>query len=296
MSKSLQIAVLGNANSWYVADLNRAADSRGHQLNRIDFTTLVGSVSSTAAAVQTPELSLSDVDAVVVRTMPPGSLERVVYRMDVLHQLEEQGKVVLNPIKSIECAVDKYLATSRLAAAGLPVPETIVCEGAEAAQAAFEKLGGDVLVKPIFGAEGRGIVRVSQPDLALRTFRTLERIQSVLYLQRFIENEGFDVRVLLLGDRILGSIKRHATDDFRTNISCNGQATVHELTDQEVDLARRAAAAVGTPFAGVDLLYGRDGSCYVIEVNAVPGWRAFAKCMGIDVASEVIEHLELACQ
>ena len=71
---------------------------------------------------------------------------------------------------AIECAVDKYLTTARLVDAGLPVPRTIVCENAEAAQVAFEQLGGDVVVKPVFGAEGRGILRVSDPDLALRTF------------------------------------------------------------------------------------------------------------------------------
>ena len=140
----------------------------------------------------------------IVRTMPPGSLEQVVYRMDALWRLEAAGVTVLNPPKAVECAVDKYLALVRLEAAGLTVPPTIVCENAEAALEAFDRLGGDVVVKPIFGSEGRGIVRVSDPDLALRTFRTLERIESVLYVQRFIENEGFDVRVLVLDGHVLG--------------------------------------------------------------------------------------------
>jgi ribosomal protein S6--L-glutamate ligase len=157
---------------------------------------------------------------------------------------------------------------------------------------AFNALGRDVVVKPIFGAEGRGICRVSDPDLALRTFRTLERIGAVLYVQKFIEHEGFDVRVLVLDDRPLGAIRRRSDGDFRTNVSRNGRAEPHDRSANEADLALRAARATGSRFAGIDLLYDRSGRCYVIEVNAVPGWRAFQRVTGVDVAGLVIESLE----
>jgi ribosomal protein S6--L-glutamate ligase len=231
-------------------------------------------------------------DAVIVRTMPPGSLEQVVYRMDALWRLAAAGVKVLNPPKSLECAVDKYLTLVRLEAAGLTVPGTVVCENSEAALAAFDRLGGDVVVKPIFGSEGRGIVRVSDRELALRTFRTLERIQAVLYVQRFIENQGFDVRVLVLGGRVLAAMRRRANGDFRTNVSCQAIAESHSPTDEEVQRALGAAQAVGAHFAGIDLLYGLDGTCYVIEVNAVPGWRALQRVTGMDVAAAVIASLE----
>lgn len=278
-------------------DLSRAAKDRGHFCRRIDFPTLVGSVGLGSvgvgdSAIQAGESNLTSFDAVIVRTMPPGSLEQVVYRMDALWRLEDAGITVLNPAKAVECAVDKYLASARLEAAGLPVPPTIVCESAEAALAAFDRLGKDVVVKPIFGSEGRGIVRVSDPDLALRTFRTLERIQSVLYVQQFIENEGFDVRVMTLDGRVLGGMRRRANGDFRTNVACRATAEQHVLTQREVELALRAADATGSRLAGVDLLYGRDGTCYVIEVNAVPGWRAFGRITGLDVAAAVITSLE----
>jgi ribosomal protein S6--L-glutamate ligase len=238
------------------------------------------------------EIALDQVDAVIVRTMPPGSLEQVVFRMDALARLEAAGVPVVNPPKAIECAVDKYLTTSKLSAAGLPVPLTAVCETAEVALQEFDRLGGDVVVKPIFGSEGRGIVRVSDPDLALRTFRTLERIQSVLYLQAFVEHEGADMRVLVLDGRVVGAMRRHSADDFRTNVSRSGRAEAYQQTPPEEQLALRAAEVVGTRFAGIDLLYGRDGDCYVLEVNAVPGWQAFAEVTGIDVADLLIESLE----
>jgi ribosomal protein S6--L-glutamate ligase len=197
----------------------------------------------------------------------------------------------VNPPKAVECAVDKFLCTSRLAAAGLPTPPTIVCEDSDAALEAFAQLGGDVVVKPLFGSEGRGIMRVSDPDLALRTFRTLERIDAVVYVQQFLEHEGFDVRVLVLDGRVLGGMKRSNPNDFRTNVSRKATTAPHAVTDQEAELALRAARVVGARFAGIDLLYDRRGEVYVIEVNAVPGWKAFQRTTGIDVADELLSAL-----
>jgi len=289
----VRVAVLGNRGSWYCRDLARALRSRGHRFRRVDFAALTARAGGDAPQTITAgDVDLSACQAVLVRTMPPGSLEQVVYRMDALLRLETAGVIVLNPPKSVECAVDKYLATSRLEGAGLPVPATCVCESSEAALHAFEELGGDVVVKPLFGAEGRGIVRVSDPDLALRTFRALERLQAVLYVQRFIQHEGFDVRVLVLDGRVVGGMLRRSPHDFRTNVSRAARAEPYEPNDMERDLALRAAQATGTRLAGVDLLYDRSGACYVIEVNAVPGWRAFRRATGIDVASLVVESLE----
>lgn len=288
----MHLAVLGFPGSWYGRDLERAARERGHRFTRLDFGRLVACCGRAGLPVVTEGVDLGRVEAVIVRTMPPGSLEQVVYRMDALWRLEAAGVAVLNPPKAVECAVDKYLTTARLERAGLPVPETVVCEGADAAMTALEMLGGDVVVKPIFGSEGRGIVRVSDPDLALRTFRTLERIQAVLYLQRFIAHEGCDVRVMVLDGRVLGGMKRRSGGDFRTNVARQAQAEPHTPTDRESDWALRAAEAIGTRLAGIDILYDRQGSGYVIEVNGVPGWRAFGRVTGIDVAARVIESLE----
>jgi len=306
----LDIGILGNRESWYVADLTRAGSSYGHRCVRLDFRSLlvvercaggdrpkIASVLAVDRESEPPDhiptgvRDLSTLEAVIVRTMPPGSLEQVVFRMDMLARLESAGVHIINPPKAIECAVDKYLATSKLAAAGLPVPPTMVCQDAEGAMEAFEALGGDVVVKPLFGAEGRGIVRVSDPDLAFRTFRTLERIQAVLYVQQFVEHEGFDIRVMVLDGAIVGAMKRRSPADFRTNVARSAVGESHELTEAEADLALRAAKATGATFAGIDLLYDRAGRCYVLEVNAVPGWRAFTRVTDIDVADRVMRWL-----
>jgi ribosomal protein S6--L-glutamate ligase len=315
------IGVLGNSESWYLHELQRAGLEMGHEVVRLEFPRIVASCgmptrtrfavnttqASNAASVprfftrsqcsaeqlppRSPEFAhdLIDFDAVVIRTMPPGSLEQVVYRMDVLGQLEAAGITVLNSPKSVECAVDKYLTTAKLEAIGLPVPETIVCEDSDDALLAFEQLGRDVVVKPIFGSEGRGILRVSDPDLALRTFRTLERLQAALYLQRFVNHPGYDIRVLVLDGRVLGGMKRVSDGDFRTNVSREGRGEPHSVTDTEAEWALRAAAATGARFAGIDIMYDREEQGFVIEVNAVPGWRAFQRVTGIDVAKLVIK-------
>ena len=288
----MQIVILCNPESWYRRDLERAAFAAGHRVTALPFERLSAHVQTGRSSVWGSETELSSADAVIVRTMPPGSLEQVVFRMNLLTRLEAAGVQVCNPPRAIECAVDKYLTTARLVDAGLPVPETIVCENAEAALAAFDQLGGDVVVKPVFGAEGRGILRISDPDLALRTFRTLERIDALLYLQKFIQHEGFDLRVMVLDGQVLAAMRRRSPHDFRTNVSRQAQAEPVEINDQERDWALRASHAVGTRIAGVDILYDRSGAGYVIEVNGVPGWRALTRVTECDVARELIRSLE----
>lgn len=292
----MRIGILGNEGSWYGADLSRAAGSRGHECVRVEFPLVAASCGERESVgrrvVSSAEHDLTTFDAIIVRTMPPGSLEQVVFRMDALARLAATGVTVVNSPRSMECAVDKFLTTSRLEAAGLTVPATVTCQDSEAAMEAFKWLGGDVVVKPLFGAEGRGICRVSDPDLAFRTFRTLERTGAVLYLQEFITHPGFDVRVLILDGRILGAMKRSSSDDFRTNVSRSARTETHQATDAESEMALVAAETVGARICGIDLLYDETGRCFVIEVNAVPGWRAFSRTNDIDVAERLITSLE----
>lgn len=280
----MRIAILSAGDGWHVRDLRRAAALRGYDATAVDFRRLGAGV---AAAPQ----PLAGFDAALVRTMPPGSLEQVVFRMDLLHRAAARNVFVLNPPPALEACVDKYLATARLAAAGLRVPPTVVCQDAESALEAFAALGGDVVVKPLFGSEGRGMVRVSDPELAWRTFRTLERTQSVLYLQQFVRHPGWDLRAFVLGGCVLTAMRRHARGDWRTNVAQGGSGEVARLGHDEEQLALRAADALGAAVAGVDLLPGPDGEWYVLEVNAVPGWRALAPVTGVDVAAAVVDFL-----
>lgn len=284
-------AVLSAGAGWHVRDLQRAAALLHHEAVAVDFRRLCAGVPSLAQQASLTTHGLTGYDGVVVRTMPPGSLEQVIFRMNLLHRLHAEGVPVLNPPRPVEVCVDKYLTCAELEAAGLPVPRTIVCQHADAALEAFTSLGGDVVVKPLFGSEGRGMVRISDPDLAWRTFRAIERVQSVLYLQEYIEHPGWDLRAFVLGGRVLAAMRRRANGGWRTNVAQGGSAEPVSLAVDEERLALRAAEVVGAHVAGVDLLPGPGGKWHILEVNAVPGWRALAPVTGVDVALEIMKFL-----
>ncbi|MFM7073030.1 MAG: RimK family alpha-L-glutamate ligase [Planctomycetota bacterium] len=233
----------------------------------------------------------SQFHAVLVRTMPPGSLEQVVFRMDALGRYEAAGGLVVNRPRAVEAAVDKYLTSALLAAAGLDTPKTIVCQHPDDAMEAFARLGGDVVVKPLFGSEGRGITRLSDPDLALRAFKMLAQLGAVLYLQEFVAHDGFDIRLLVVGNETFG-MRRHNPLDWRTNVSRGATGIGFQPDEQLVQLARRAADAVGADVAGVDLLPAPDGRLLALEVNAVPGWKALSQATGVDIAERVLSFVE----
>lgn len=279
----MRIAILSGGTGWHVQDVLRAARELGHDAATLDFRALGASVN----AKQNP---LAAFDAILVRTMPAGSLEQVVFRMDLLHEAVARGQTVLNPPRAVEVCVDKYLTTARLARAGIATPPTAVCQKSDDAMAAFVELGGDVVLKPLFGAEGRGMCRITESETAWRTFRVLEQTGQVIYLQQFVRHPGWDLRAFVLGGRVIASMRRVAGNDWRTNVAQGGTAERVTLSVEEERLALRAAEAVGCPIAGVDLLPG-PGELFVIEVNAVPGWKALAPTCGVDVAKEVVQVL-----
>jgi ribosomal protein S6--L-glutamate ligase len=283
----MRLAVLGSADSWYLKDLARAA---GQQATIVPaaWRDIGCMISADAARVRAGRLDLAGFDAVLVRSMPAGSLEQVVFRMDALGRLEALGIPVVNPPRAVEAAIDKYLALARLRDAGLRVPRTCVCQTVEEGLAAFAQLGGDVVVKPLFGSEGRGLIRLNDAGLAERMLPLLVQQGVVLYLQEFIRHPGYDLRVLVIGKRLL-AIRRSASEDWRTNVSRGARAEPIEINEQVRWLAVEAARAVAAPLAGVDILPGPAGELYLIEVNAVPGWKGVARALEIDVAALVLD-------
>ena len=282
----MRIAVLSSPEGWHYRDLVRAAGQR-HDVFCFSYERL-------AAELGGGERSGFNLaaDCVIVRTMPPGSLEQVVFRMDLLARLQDSGVAVFNPPKSIEAAVDKYLSLALLDAAGVKVPQTKVAQSVQQALGHFEKLGGQSVVKPLFGSMGFGIKRLEGLEEAKAYFTTAVESGSVIYQQRFVEHAGFDIRLLVIGEQVLG-MKRSNDGHWITNISQGGVGTVHKPTELEHELALRSASAVGAVFAGVDLIYeASTGQPLVVEVNAVPGWRATSKVVGIDIAAMMLEELE----
>jgi len=281
--------ILASREGWHTRELTRALAARGHTGVIVPYEGLTASIGG-RPGLRSGAAELDRADVVLPRIIPSGSLEQVVFRMDTLHRLEERGTRVVNSPRAIERTVDKLWTSSLLEQCGLPTPDTVVCESPEEAMAAYRALG-DVIVKPLFGSMGLGMVRVADEEMAYRVFQTIETIRGVYYLQRTIEHGGRDVRVFVLAGRVLAAIERRAVEGWRTNVARGGHAQPVPLSDAWARLAIRAAAAVGAEYAGVDLLPARDGSIYVIEVNGVPGWEGLQAATGLDVAGALVDHL-----
>lgn len=302
----MRLGVLGSPTGWYMRDLQRAAEAlpenRATSIDSLSFAKLsVWSQQTesphanswtqpTDESTKPESTKLSDYDAVLVRTMPLGSVEQIVFRMNALHVAQSAGVQVLNPPRCLEIAIDKWLTLDIARQSGIETPRTICCQTREDALLAFEMLGRDCIVKPIFGGEGRGIVRVTDADMAWRVFSTLEQLQSVIYIQEFLVSQGYDLRLLVVGDELF-CVRRENHGDWRSNVARGGQAIPHEPTFEQISIAFRACKAIQGWMIGVDILPTIDGRNVLLEVNAVPGWRATAAALNVDMAQLVLNRL-----
>ena len=289
----LNIVILSAKTGWQTDELCRALADRGHAGCVLPYERLVARLGGTpgdAGTLSSENIEILAADAVLARIIPVGSLEQIIFRVDALHWIEERGVPVINSPRALERCIDKFYTTALLHEAGLPTPRTVVCETAAEAVAAVRAMG-DAIVKPIFGSLGHGMTRVTDPDVAFRVGQALEQIRAVFYVQRTIDHDGRDVRVFVIGGRVLGAIERRApAGEWRTNVSRGGSARPIDLPREWEELAIRAAAIVGADYAGIDLLPSRDGQVYVLEVNGVPGWQGLQRATGIDVAGAIVDR------
>ncbi len=292
----MKVAILGSQSGWHEGRLGRALSERGVEPVVAPITGLAATIASPPTGIggaghrlAAAGVPLDDCGAVIVRAIPGGSLEQVIFRVDALHRLSRLGVKVINSPRCVERTVDKYFTSALLEEAGLPTPRTRVCERLDDALAAFEALGGDVVVKPLFGSEGRGIVRVSDPDLAYRTCRALEVTRSVFYLQEFVPHGGRDIRAFVVGGRLVAAMTRRAAG-WKTNVSQGARTEAVVLPSALERLSIRAASVLEADYAGVDLLPTDDGRVLVIEVNGIPGWRGLQQTTDVDIAGAIADH------
>lgn len=287
----MRIVLLGEPGGWHIERLRAAVVRRGHVATIVRWQHLTASVGD--EGLRFGPAAVAAADAIVVRGMPgvatgtADRLESVVFRMDVLGCLETEGMPVVNRPRALEIAIDKYLSLAALARAGLRVPRTVVVQDAEAARAAFAALGSSCVAKPIFGSRGRGIALVSTATAAAAAVSA----GGLGYLQEFLPHAGWDVRVLVIGDQTFAMRRIAAAGEWRTNISLGGRPEAFAPPTGWLELARRAAAAVGANVAGVDILPTDDGPV-VLEVNAVPGWQGLQAVTEIDLAHEIAALVE----
>lgn len=286
----LRIGVLGNPEGYYVQDLCRAALGLC-SLEVISFETLgAGLYGDQLKVWDQGHANLEALDALIVRTMPWGTLEQIIFRIDALHGLETAGVRVVNSAACLEIAIDKFRSLQLLQRIGLPIPQTVACQNVSQAMEVFERWNGLAVVKPMFGGEGRGIMRLEDEELAVRTFKILHQLGAVIYLQEFIPHQGFDVRVMVMQGRTW-AIRRSHPSDWRTNISRGATPEPIVLEPEWGELACRATAALGAHVAGVDLLIDGEGRPWILEMNAVPGWKGLGQALGVDFAREFLNTI-----
>jgi RimK family alpha-L-glutamate ligase len=230
-----------------------------------------------------------ELDALIIRPIGRGSLEEIVFRMDILYRLQRLGLYVINPPEAIEHCVDKYAILTILEENDLPVPRTAVTENVDEALKAFIELGGDVIVKPIFGSRGMGSTRVTDLEVAVTIFRAITFYHGVIYLQEFVPHGFSDIRAFVIGDRVVAAMKRVA-NTWKTNYSQGAKPASIKLDKTLEEMAAKSAELIECRIAGVDILESSKGPLFV-EVNSQPGWRGLQSVARVNIADEIVDFI-----
>jgi tetrahydromethanopterin:alpha-L-glutamate ligase len=258
----------------------------GARVQRIDLADC-GFDTSGPSGLSLPLLGQRLPDAVHVRTLSAGSFEAITKRLGVLHALTKLGVVVWNDARAIERCVDKSMTSFLLAQAGVPTPPTWTMESAEAARALVEReaRSGPLVLKPLFGAQGRGLRLIRHPE----DLPDPEEIAGVYYLQQFQSNgaqDFTDFRLFVLRGRVIATMMRRAST-WITNVKQGGHPLPAAPDPKMERLAVAAAEAVGAAIAGVDILVTADGGPTVLEVNSMPAWSGLQKVSKLNIAEAI---------
>jgi RimK family alpha-L-glutamate ligase len=275
--------------AWSSTQVRESLTKRGITYECFTFPKLVAQVGYKPFFRFNNTKILEDLDALIVRPIGRGSLEELVFRMDMLYKLERLGFYVINPAEAIEHCVDKYDILSILEDNDVPVPRTMATESVNEALKAFTELGGDVVVKPIFGSRGIGATRVNDPEVATTVFKAITFYHGVIYLQEFVHHGTTDIRAFVIDDHVIAAMRRVA-QGWKTNYSQGARPAPIELSNDYEKLAVRAATAVGCKVSGVDILEGSDGP-KIVDVNSQPGWKGLQIVTKVNIADEIVDFV-----
>jgi gamma-F420-2:alpha-L-glutamate ligase len=230
--------------------------------------------------------------------LPDGVLPRTgsgtdYFSLAILRQLEHLGIEVFNTSDAIEAVKDKLYAHQILAQNNLPIPRTMLVRFPVNVELVASQIGFPCVVKLLVGSYGEGVVLSRDP----RSFRDLmemiasmDRTQAVILQQYIGSRPGQDLRVWVIGGRVIGAMLRRSTDgSFKANISRGGDGFPFKLNPEIERLAIDCAAALKLEIAGVDLLFD-DENYSVCEVNSAAGFAGFEAATGINVAREILQH------
>ena len=291
VNKRLRIALLSREPDSYSSNrLKHAAETRGHLVDVIDTARCYLSINSSAPAIHHDGKPLPYYDVVIPRV--GSSITR--YGMAVVRQFEITGSYCLNRAAAIGTSRDKLLAHQTLAQHRIPMPSTAFAHSTKDSRQLIELVGGPPLVmKLLASTQGRGVVLAPTMNAAESLISAFRVVDADFLVQDFIEESaGSDIRCLVVGERVVATMRRRAVSgDFRANLALGGEAERVKLSRDERLVAVRAVLAMGLEVAGVDLLRADDG-IKVLEVNSSPGLEGIEGLSRRDIAGLIIEHIE----
>jgi tetrahydromethanopterin:alpha-L-glutamate ligase len=283
-ARRLHVGLVVDNMDWHARELARALTALGATSAPIRLAAC-GFATPSATGIAIDGFGAVLPDAILVRSMSGGSFEAVTLRLGILHAARELGVMVWNDARAIERCVDKSMTSFLLARAGIATPPAWAVESREAAAAIVlrEAVDRPLVLKPLFGSQGRGLRLIRTPnDLPEPAV-----VNGVYYLQGFagVERDGFrDFRLLVSRGRVIAAMARHSTH-WITNVKRGARPVAVVANEEMRELALRAAAAVGAAFAGVDVLYDTDGRPTVLEVNSMPAWSGLQKVTPFSIAA-----------
>ena len=218
------------------------------------------------------------------------------FNLSVLRQFERLNVPTLPNSASIEASKDKMYANQILAQAGLPIPKTMLTRFPCKAELVEKVVGFPCVLKVVTGSHGKGVYLCETP----KQFEDLSELVSSIdfknsmIIQEYIkESEGRDLRVIVIGGRVVGAMQRKSTDgSFKANISRGGEGTPYDVDDEMEMLAIQVAKTLDLDIAGVDLLFHSDGY-KICEANSAPGFKGFESALGINIPERVFNFAKL---
>ncbi len=289
----MKIAILSNGPGNYSTKrLKEEAIIRGHEVSIVKYRDCYASIEKNNPTVSYKGMDLATFDAIIPRI----AANMTRYGTAIVRQLEMQGVYTISSSIAINRSRDKLRSSQVLARAGVGIPKTVFSRNSTDIDDLIEKLGGTpVIIKLARGTHGNGVVLAETKKAAksvLQAFYLSNDDGTNILLQEFIkESAGTDIRVFVVGSRVVASMQRQSLDDdFRSNLHKGGEGTIIKLTEEERKTAIKAAKAMGLIIAGVDLMRSDRGPL-VLEVNASPGF-GVEKVTGRNVAGAILDHIE----
>ncbi len=276
--------------NWPVRRLIRAFEAQSCETVTFCLKDLSVHMDSEEMQFLLPRRKPLDVTGIILRSIGGGSTDQITSRISVLEALEFSGIRVFNRTYSHRRAKDKLATLVWLAHHGLPIPRTTVTERLAVAVAATKRYE-DIVSKPLRGSQGQGIFRLQNPDLAFRIFKIMQTANQTMLIQEFIDTPGRDIRVFVVGSKVIGAMYRYAKPgEWKTNVSRGAKPKECPLTTELEQLALKASKALEMDFAGIDILE-EDNQLVVSEVNSAPNWSGLQKATGVDAAEEIAAYL-----